>query len=161
MLICGLDMTRSLPRLLLARSLGLTIWPSAKVWLTCHKARRKHQHSSVFSRSGLTRREMRTKDNEDYPLEARNSIHKETFLSRCVNAETRWHKPVTTWALYRVGTSAHDLMHRVALEMGRGRRSELSIDSSSMPPVEVIDSMRSHRCREARADKTFARFAFE
>jgi hypothetical protein len=40
------DMAGPLPHLLLAHRLELTIWLSAKVWLTCHEARQSHQHSS-------------------------------------------------------------------------------------------------------------------
>lgn len=36
---------------------------------------------------GLKRREMPTEDSEDYPLDARNSIHKEPILSWCLNTE--------------------------------------------------------------------------
>ena len=88
-----------------------------------------------FEVPGLKKREMLTEYTEDHPLDARNSIHKEAILSRCSNAETRWYKPIVAWALYWVGTSAHDLMHKVDREKGRGRRSEPYIDSLLMPPV--------------------------
>ena len=42
----------------------------------------------------IKRREMPMEDNEDYPLDVRNLISKEAVLSRCSNAETRWHKPI-------------------------------------------------------------------
>jgi hypothetical protein len=61
---------------------------------------------------GIKRREIRIEDNEDHPLDVKSLIHKEAILSRCSNAETRWYKPIVAWALHRVDTSAHDLMHR-------------------------------------------------
>ena len=109
MLICGLDMTGPLPHLLFAHRPGLTIWPSAKVWLTYHEARQNHQHSSGrFGVPGLKRREMPTENNEDRPLDVRNSIHKEAILSQVECQDTLWYKPIVPWTPYRVDTSAHD-----------------------------------------------------
>lgn len=41
----------------------------------------------------IKRSEMQMEDNERYPLDARNLIHKEAILSRRSNAKTQWYKP--------------------------------------------------------------------
>ena len=43
---------------------------------------------------GIKRREVQNEDNDYHLLDVRSLIHKEAFLSRCSNPETRWDRPI-------------------------------------------------------------------
>jgi hypothetical protein len=71
----------------------------------------KHRHFSVFVElPGLERRQMSSENNVGHPLDATSAIHEDYHFTVFECRKTHGHE---IWRMYRVDTSAYELMYRV------------------------------------------------